>query len=286
MKQIFYLLIAIIFLVSCGEHKWEQAQTEHTIEAYENFIAENPKSKYIKKADSLIFVLKIEQILDLNEWQEAKEKNSLAEYIKYFASHPKGAYIDSANIQIKILEKTAKEENEIWQKTTEENTFIAYNNYIESNPNTTFTEKAKEFRNKKFVELLDSDFSRIKEFFEVAELVFSDKKILPEDTILNYFSEEDCKIVDMTVTIPTDDDSFSDGRYNYYGFIADLMYYTKEFKKGNIFVTYYNPGIISFIVYYRDDLISANGELSITFELREGIYQVTKLVSGIDFSGC
>ena len=59
-KSAFFLLTIIMILMSCVnvEKKWEEAKRTNTVEGYENFVSEYPKSEYSQDAINAIVELK------------------------------------------------------------------------------------------------------------------------------------------------------------------------------------------------------------------------------------
>ena len=88
MKKTFYLLLIVLFLVSCGGKKaWETAQEKNTLEAYQFYVSENPKAKHIEEAELLISEIEQTMAEDSIAWEFASEEDTEIAYKEYLKQY-------------------------------------------------------------------------------------------------------------------------------------------------------------------------------------------------------
>jgi len=95
-KLLIPVLLFFFIFSSCSTQKedWENAESENTIAAYESFLKQHPKGKYVDSAN-----VKIEELI----WQSTLKDNSINGYEAYLKQYPEGKYADSASAKIKEM---------------------------------------------------------------------------------------------------------------------------------------------------------------------------------------
>jgi hypothetical protein len=99
-RRILYLIAPTIFLfTNCSREKndWQVAKSQNTVQTYEQFIKDYPKSTFKDSAS-----YKIEELF----FKEAVTKNTINDYSDFIKHFPKSIFIDSANK--KIIELTSR----------------------------------------------------------------------------------------------------------------------------------------------------------------------------------
>lgn len=115
----------IMFLCACENTyiAYHNAKDENTIEAYENFIKEYPKSKYVDSANAEITflttgfypvveeeVIAVEDTLatdeELTAWELVSADDDKTSYEDFITLYPEGYYTDSANIILYYTDKS------------------------------------------------------------------------------------------------------------------------------------------------------------------------------------
>ena len=93
-KNILFIGICLIFLISCSNNSWEKAHKSRTIEAYQDYIANNPEAENIAEAqvllDSLLLLKKTQD--EINDWEKAKQENTAESYKNYLDAYNNGEY--------------------------------------------------------------------------------------------------------------------------------------------------------------------------------------------------
>lgn len=107
------LLAAALFATGC-EDKFEVAQTAHTIEAYEQYLKENPDGTYVLQANLALEDLYLEK---------ARSDGNLEGYDAYVARFPKGQHREKVMDERKqfLFDWAAEQDTpEAWQKFLDE----------------------------------------------------------------------------------------------------------------------------------------------------------------------
>ena len=83
-------------LVGCDPagKAWETAQSENTIDAFEQYLAEFPDSEYSAEAE-----LRIESLV----WEEVQSLDTEQGYEAYAAEYPSGTYSEAANDRLRAI---------------------------------------------------------------------------------------------------------------------------------------------------------------------------------------
>lgn len=81
----------------CSHEKrdWHSAQAADTIEAYEQFVREHPKSTRTSEAQT-----RVEQLTEERDWQRATSTDSADAYRQFLAAHPQAKSAQEARIRI------------------------------------------------------------------------------------------------------------------------------------------------------------------------------------------
>ncbi len=128
MKRFVFLLVLTISLFACKDEAWNTAVSENTIEAYQNYIDENPDGKYVDSAK-----VRIDKINDANDWAEALSDDYYSAYTTYLENHPDGIYKDLAQHKLDSLDELAQQYEDQqefeWQQACKENTLDAYEQF-------------------------------------------------------------------------------------------------------------------------------------------------------------
>ncbi|MDT8450611.1 MAG: SPOR domain-containing protein [Wenzhouxiangellaceae bacterium] len=105
------LLILPLALAACDRQdaRWEQAQQEDTIAAYESFIERYPESPEAEQARSRIEALRAEQA-----WTDARQRNTIGAYREFVESFPDAAAADEARTRLHTLQRETQ-----WQDLAE-----------------------------------------------------------------------------------------------------------------------------------------------------------------------
>jgi len=127
MKKIFtFLAISFLLITSCENTytAYHKAKSENTITAYENFINEYPKSKYVDSANAEItflttgeypfeLVVATTEVSDTTltedeeiSWIAAKELDDKDGYDSFISMYNDGYYSDSANVILYFMNKS------------------------------------------------------------------------------------------------------------------------------------------------------------------------------------
>jgi len=124
----------LIFIDSIYEEKsWFITNQNKTLESYQKFVNDFPKSKYLEDAKKNIC-----QIKENNAWYESKDKNTIEEYENYLKTFPKGKYKEEANIKIYQIN-----EEMTWKDCQQQDTIQEYKNYLTKFPKGKHKEDAK-----------------------------------------------------------------------------------------------------------------------------------------------
>jgi len=156
---------------------WSKTNRKNTIEEYENYVKQFPKSDNVQEAKERLYKLveaenKAYQERLVQEEQEAWEKalrlNSENSYRVYLSSYPNHLHTDEAKERLSKLveaenktyqERLVQEEQGAWEKALRLNSENSYRVYLSSYPNHLHTDEAKEKREWKSVEKKDDILS-------------------------------------------------------------------------------------------------------------------------------
>ncbi len=119
-----FLLLPLIFSCNNEQKNWENAKQQNTVEAYKDFIDENPKSEFVSEAETKIANL---------DWADATKANNPAIYRVFLAKHPDHASAGEARQLIDSLE---------WLETKNANTIESYKKFAERNPESQMLDSA------------------------------------------------------------------------------------------------------------------------------------------------
>ena len=86
-RFILFLLVLAVIVAGCAttQNRWQKTESTDTIEAYEDFLKENPESSYAEKAK--------QRIRELRYTQAVKE-NTMPSYQKFMEDYPEGKFTD------------------------------------------------------------------------------------------------------------------------------------------------------------------------------------------------
>ncbi|HEY5102963.1 MAG TPA: SPOR domain-containing protein [Steroidobacteraceae bacterium] len=93
-----FLSVAMLVLMSGCSHEsrdWQAAQSANTIEAYEAFVTEHPKSAHLGDAQA-----RVEQLTEDRDWQRASTTDTVDAYRQFLAAHPQAKSAQEARIRI------------------------------------------------------------------------------------------------------------------------------------------------------------------------------------------
>lgn len=96
------LSAATLFGCSSSQADWNQANTQGTIAAYQDFLSKHPNDPHDADARQHIATLQ-----DSQAWSTAQSANTLQAYQQYLSSEPNGAHVQEAQTQITGLQRAA-----------------------------------------------------------------------------------------------------------------------------------------------------------------------------------
>jgi cell division septation protein DedD len=122
-------------LVACSssESDWNQANTQGTVAAYQNFLSKHPNDPHDAAAQQ-----RIQTLQDDQAWMTAQSANSLQSYQQYLASEPMGAHAQDAQTRITNLQQAAD-----WQQAKSTNTAAALQAFLQKYPTGPEADQAK-----------------------------------------------------------------------------------------------------------------------------------------------
>lgn len=128
-------LAAAAALAACSssESDWNQANTQGTIAAYQDFLNKHPNDPHDAAAQQRIATLKDDQ-----DWMTAQSANTLQSYQQYLASDPMGAHAQDAQTHITDLQRAAD-----WQQAKSTGTEAALNGFLQKYPTGAEADQAK-----------------------------------------------------------------------------------------------------------------------------------------------
>lgn len=171
------VMLIIILIVGCATTKkhWGIARSEDTIEAYENFLNNHPKSEFSEQAQTRLKKLyterdweetkltdtitayekflhlhpksefsekakfRLEQLLTSQDWEQAKIKDTIAAYEKFIKSHPESKFSDLAQQRLNELQRDL----DIWEQVKKKGSIRSYRQFIANNPKSRYIDEAK-----------------------------------------------------------------------------------------------------------------------------------------------
>jgi cell division septation protein DedD len=94
------ILLSVFMLAAASgcsheQRDWHSAQAANTIEAYEQFITEHPKSARATDAQALVV-----QLTDARDWQRASTTDTADAYRQFLLQHPQSKTASEARIRI------------------------------------------------------------------------------------------------------------------------------------------------------------------------------------------
>ncbi len=109
MKKLFLVSAMITFSIACfpQKGKWKKALNINTIESYQDFLVNYPKSEFSDVA--------INNIMEL-EYKKAKEINSIDGYEKFIQKYPEGKYVVRVNTTLDSLGFASAQVINTWEK--------------------------------------------------------------------------------------------------------------------------------------------------------------------------
>jgi len=126
-KLLMLVLLCFFVFISCSSEKkrWENAESENNIAAYEVYLKQYPEGKYADNANA-----RIEELI----WQSTLEDNSINGHEAYLKQYPEGKYADSAKVKLKEMYYRAAES---------ENTISAYEEFLKKHSDSEFADDAR-----------------------------------------------------------------------------------------------------------------------------------------------
>ncbi len=129
------LIFLSFYCASCnGTKKFQQARTIDSIEAYEKFIQEKPKSTFVTEANNRLSVLNEQKL-----WNEIKNSSKIQDFESYIKNYPEGDFISQATAKIEQIELDRD-----WSVATTLNSTRSYTEFIQKHPLSTQAKTAKE----------------------------------------------------------------------------------------------------------------------------------------------
>lgn len=99
------LVCAAAVLSACNlmaESDWHKATVANTVQGYETFLQEHPRSKHADNAQGRILALRDDQA-----WSVARASNSIAGYDGYLKAESGGVHVGDAKYQLTALQRAA-----------------------------------------------------------------------------------------------------------------------------------------------------------------------------------
>ena len=123
MKKLILISVMLVFSITCFSQKgkWKKAQKINTIESYQEFLINYPKTEYSEDAMSKLVEL---------EFTKAKMINTINGYKYFLEKYGENKYKKQATI--KLIEREFK-------NAVQQNTIIAYENFLQNYPQSTFS---------------------------------------------------------------------------------------------------------------------------------------------------
>lgn len=143
-KRIVLLVILILILsFSCSAERgdWKKAKSQHSIEAYEEYLAKYPEGQHAVQAREKITELYYEQ---------AESANTIEAYQDFLAKYPEGKYVIRARAKLRITEL-------YYEQAESANTIEAYEEFLKLYPSGTLSLAAKRNLEQLFYEQVQSE---------------------------------------------------------------------------------------------------------------------------------
>jgi outer membrane protein assembly factor BamD (BamD/ComL family) len=156
-------LIIILAFIGCAtvQWDWENAQSENTVQAYQEFIEKHPSSEWTdiakhkmeeadwERAESLDITQMYEEFLakypssdhadvarqktEKLDWSKAEKTSTIQAYQQFLAKHPSGEFAQQAKHNIEEID---------WENAKNINTNSAYEEFLTKYPSGSFARKA------------------------------------------------------------------------------------------------------------------------------------------------
>lgn len=97
----FLVLAALVLMplvAGCATARWTEAQQNDTIEAYEAFLKQSPRSEFSVRAKA-----RLDELYEERDWQRASAQDTLAAYESFLARYPRGTFAKSAGTKLEML---------------------------------------------------------------------------------------------------------------------------------------------------------------------------------------
>jgi hypothetical protein len=123
------VLLTSLTATGCADkdkEAWKKAETADSVEAFQQYLQERPKGKYVVQARERI---------DALDWQEAEEMGTIAAFQNYLREHSDGNYAVQARERIDALD---------WQEAEEMGTIAAFQNYLREHSDGNYAVQARE----------------------------------------------------------------------------------------------------------------------------------------------
>ena len=117
---LFLLLLTFYSCRSISRIRYEAAQSAGTVESYQQFIRDNPKSRFLEDAEDKLYK---------TAYVKAVEENTAKAYDDYIRKYPESSYLED------LIEK--KEDTliaEVFKEAQEENTLQGYIDFVTKYP--------------------------------------------------------------------------------------------------------------------------------------------------------
>ena len=122
-------------LVACSsaESDWNQANSQGTIAAYQEFLNKYPNNPHDAAAQQ-----RIQSLQDDQAWMTAQSGNTLQSYQQYLTAYPMGNHAKDAQDQVTNLQRAAD-----WQQAKSTGTEAALQGFLQKYPTGTEADQAK-----------------------------------------------------------------------------------------------------------------------------------------------
>lgn len=137
-SNLFILTILSLLIFSCGaSRQFKTATTLGTIQAYEKFIEDYPKS-----SKAPIAAVQLKSLYENRDWESAKRINSSSAYQNFLSAYPNSLKKNEAK---RLLEKAEQEEKILaeWNKVQNINTIDAYERFLIQYPGSKYSSNAR-----------------------------------------------------------------------------------------------------------------------------------------------
>jgi len=127
-------IAVLLFATSCGTtKKYEQTKATNSINAYENYLAKYPKSKYANLAKQDLV-----KLYEVRDWENTKYANTISKYKEFISKYNNSKFILQANKRISELEV-----QHAWAKAKNNNSIYDYESFLAIFPNSKYAIIAK-----------------------------------------------------------------------------------------------------------------------------------------------